>query len=175
MAEVRHSANFPSTRRSRVIVAADHAAPEASDALAALCQAYWYPIYVFIRCRRRSSEEACDLTQDYFTRLLEKPVFAAADRTKGRFRAFLKTDCQHFLIDKGRRKRVRAHVLKTVSIDAEDAETRPARSGDPGSDPRVRTVAPFHAARSWCGARREPAILLPACIVRKPASRCRTI
>jgi RNA polymerase sigma factor (sigma-70 family) len=124
MAEVSHSANFPSTQWSRVIAAADRAAPEASDALAALCQAYRYSSYAFIRCRSRSSEEASDLTQDCFTRLLEKPVFAAADRSKGRFRAFLKTDCQHFLINKGRRKRVRAHVLKTVSIDAEDAESR---------------------------------------------------
>ena len=50
-------------------------------------------------------EEACDLAQDYFTRLLEKPVIAAADRSKGRFRAFLRTDCQHFLIDHHRRQR----------------------------------------------------------------------
>ena len=70
------------------------------------------------------AEEACDLAQDYFTRLLEKPVIAAADQSKGRFRAFLKTDCQHFLIDHHRRQRVRARVLKPVSIDADDAEAR---------------------------------------------------
>jgi RNA polymerase sigma-70 factor (ECF subfamily) len=55
---------------------------------------------------------------------VEKPVIAAADRSKGRFRAFLKTDCQHFLLDKGRRKHVRAKMLKTVSIDTDDAEDR---------------------------------------------------
>ncbi|MGO9919232.1 MAG: RNA polymerase sigma factor [Isosphaeraceae bacterium] len=124
MADARNSAQFPSTHWSRVIAAADRAAPEASTALAELCQAYWYPIYAFIRCRSHSSDEASDLTQDYFTRLLEKPVIAAVDRSKGRFRGFLKADCQHFLIDQSRRKGVRARVLKTVSIDADDAESR---------------------------------------------------
>jgi RNA polymerase sigma-70 factor (ECF subfamily) len=97
---------------------------DARAALADLCQTYWYPIYAFIRRKRHSADKANDLTQDYFTRLLEKPVIASADRTKGRFRAFLKTDCQHFLIDQDRRKRVRSKVLKALSIDAADAENR---------------------------------------------------
>ncbi len=58
------------------------------------------------------------MAQDYFIRLLERPVIAAADQSKGRFRAFLKTDCQHFLIDRLRKERVRSRVLKPVSIDA---------------------------------------------------------
>ncbi len=124
MAEAGHSAQFPLTQWSRVVVAGDRKAPEAHAALADLCAAYWYPIYAFIRCRIHSADEAHDLTQDYFARLLEKPVIGAADRAKGRFRAFLKTDCQHFLIDKGRRKQVRVRVLKPVSIDAGDAESR---------------------------------------------------
>jgi RNA polymerase sigma-70 factor (ECF subfamily) len=117
-------AQFPTTQWTRVIAAGDRAAPEARSALAQLCDAYWYPIYAFIRRKGHSPNEACDLTQDYFTRLLEKPVIAAADPSRGRFRAFLKTDCHHFLLDKGRRKRVRAAVLKAVPIDAGDAETR---------------------------------------------------
>jgi RNA polymerase sigma-70 factor (ECF subfamily) len=124
MTESRHSARFPTTHWSRVIAAGDLASPEARTALAELCEAYWYPIYSLIRRRGHPPDEASDLTQDYLTRLLEKPVIAAADRTKGRFRAFLKTDCQHFLLDKDRRKRVRAKVLKTVSIDTDDAENR---------------------------------------------------
>jgi RNA polymerase sigma-70 factor (ECF subfamily) len=124
MAEVSHSAQFPSTQWSRVVAAGDRAAPEACASLAELCQTYWYPIYAFIRRKGHSADEASDLTQDYFSRLLEKPVIAAADRSKGRFRAFLRTDCQHFLLNQYRRKRVRARVLKTVSIDAVDAESR---------------------------------------------------
>jgi RNA polymerase sigma-70 factor (ECF subfamily) len=124
MTESRHSALFPTTHWSRIVAAGDRAAPEARAALAGLCEAYWYPIYALIRRRGHPPDEASDLTQDYFTRLLERRVIAAADRSKGRFRAFLKTDCQHFLLDKGRRKRVREGVLKTVSIDTDDAEDR---------------------------------------------------
>jgi RNA polymerase sigma-70 factor (ECF subfamily) len=124
MAESRYSAPFPTTQWSRVFAAGDRAAPKARTALAGLCEACWYPIYAFIRCRGHPPDEASDLTQDYYTRLLERPMIAAADRSKGRFRAFLKTDCQHFLLDKGRKKRVRAGVLKTVSIDTDDAEDR---------------------------------------------------
>ena len=124
MTDASKSAHFPTTHWSRVIAAGDLAAPESRAALSELCAAYWYPIYAMIRRRGNAPQEACDLAQDYFTRLLEKPVIAAADQSKGRFRAFLKTDCQHFLIDHHRKEAVRAHVLKPVSIDADDAETR---------------------------------------------------
>ena len=124
MTEASKSADFPTTRWSRVIAAGDRAAPEARAALAELCEAYWYPIYALIRRRGHRPEESCDLAQDYFTRLLEKGVIAAADQSKGRFRVFLRTDCQHFLIDHHRRQRARARVLKPISIDADDAENR---------------------------------------------------
>jgi DNA-directed RNA polymerase specialized sigma24 family protein len=119
-----HSVGFPTTHWSRIIAAGDCAVPEARVALAELCDTYWYPIYALIRRRGHTPDEASDLTQDYFTRLLEKGVIAAADRSKGRFRAFLKTDCQHFLLDRYRKNRVRARVEKMVSIDAGDAERR---------------------------------------------------
>ena len=119
MAESRHSARFPTTRWSRII-----AAPEARAALAELCEAYWYPLYALVRRCGHPPDEASDLTQEYFTRLLESPVIAAADRSKGRFRAFLRTDCQHFLIDQARKRIVRAKVLKAVSIDGTGAESR---------------------------------------------------
>jgi RNA polymerase sigma-70 factor (ECF subfamily) len=124
MVDTNRQAHFPTTQWSRVIAAADRAAPSARAALAELCAAYWYPIYALIRRHGHPPDEACDLAQDYFTRLLEKPVIAAADQSKGRFRAFLSTDCQHFLVDHGRKLRVRSRVLKTVSIDADDAEYR---------------------------------------------------
>jgi RNA polymerase sigma-70 factor (ECF subfamily) len=124
MADSRHSAPFPTTQWSRVIAAGDRALPESRRALAGLCEAYWYPIYALIRRRGHPPDEASDLTKDYFTRILEKPVIAAADRSKGRFLAFLKTDCKHFLLDNDRRKRFRAVVLKTVSIDQDEAEAR---------------------------------------------------
>jgi RNA polymerase sigma-70 factor (ECF subfamily) len=116
--------SFPTTRWSQVATAGDLAAPGAREALAGLCRAYWYPVYAFVRRKGHDSDAALDLTQSYFARLLEKPVIAAADRNKGRFRAFLRTDCSHFLLDERRRKAARGGLASPVSIDARDAEGR---------------------------------------------------
>jgi DNA-directed RNA polymerase specialized sigma24 family protein len=117
---------FPSTRWSRVMVAADLATPDARSALAELCSAYWYPIYAFVRRKGNDAEKSLDLTQSYFQRLLEKGVLAAADRSKGRFRSFLRADCEHFLIGKYRREHAleRGGGIALISIDAQDAEGR---------------------------------------------------
>ena len=97
---------------------------EARAALAELCRAYWYPIYASIRRKRHDPNDAHDLTQKYFARLLEKGVIAAAEQCKGRFRTFLRTDCQHFLIDKYRRQNARGGGVRPISIDVRDAEGR---------------------------------------------------
>jgi RNA polymerase sigma-70 factor (ECF subfamily) len=109
-----------------VACAGDPAAPDARAALAELCAAYWYPIYALIRRSGRGPDEALDLTQDYFARLLEKGVLAAADQRKGRFRAFLRTDCGFFLSHEHERARARKRGSGrgVVSIDARDAEGR---------------------------------------------------
>jgi RNA polymerase sigma-70 factor (ECF subfamily) len=116
--------SFPATCWTLVLGAGDRGSPEAREALASLCRAYWYPIYALIRRKGHHPEDAQDLTQMYFARLLEKGVLAAADRRKGRFRAFLRADCQHFLIDQHRRRRARDGGTVTVSIDTRDAEGR---------------------------------------------------
>src|SRR5262245_44667326 len=117
---------FPTTHWSRVARAGDPASAGASAALAELCSAYWYPIYALIRRSGRGPEDALDLTQDYFTRLLEKGGISAADHRKGRFRDFLRTDCGFFLSHQYERD----HALRrgggraVFSIDARDAEGR---------------------------------------------------
>ena len=55
------------------------------------------PIYAFIRRKGNGPEQALDLTQGYFARLLERGTVAAADPARGRFRSFLLADCRHFL------------------------------------------------------------------------------
>jgi RNA polymerase sigma-70 factor (ECF subfamily) len=106
--------------------AVNPAAPEARAALAELCGAYWYPIYAFIRRKGHDPDRALDLTQDYFTRLLETGVLASADHRQGRFRAFLRTDCGFFLShDHEKRwalKRGGGHAA--LPIDSRDAEDR---------------------------------------------------
>ena len=90
---------FPTTQWSRLVAAGDRASPEANEALAELCRAYWFPIYAFIRRRGFGPEPSRNLTQDFFARLLEKGVFAQADPARGRFRTFLRAVCADFLAD----------------------------------------------------------------------------
>jgi len=116
--------SFPSTRWSLVVRAGALATPETRSALAELCSLYWYPLYAFIRRKGNDPDRALDLTQGYFTQLLERDKIAEVDQSKGRFRAFLRTDCQHFLIDQYRRRTVRRDEISRVSIDGNDAEDR---------------------------------------------------
>lgn len=119
-----NSGRFPSTHWSLIVRAGSPGSPQAHSALAELCAAYWYPIYAFIRRQGNGPDQALDLTQSYFARLLEKRLIAAADRHKGRFRAFLRTDCRHFLIDQHRRTTARGLGRPMISIDARTAEDR---------------------------------------------------
>jgi RNA polymerase sigma-70 factor (ECF subfamily) len=116
--------SFPSTHWSLIVRAGALGSSEDREALAQLCSIYWYPLYVFIRSKGNDHYRALDLTQSYFARLLERGIVAGADRSKGRFRPFLRTDCQHFLIDEKRRQRVRGRVLTPISIDRDEAESR---------------------------------------------------
>jgi RNA polymerase sigma factor (sigma-70 family) len=92
-----HAGMFATTHWSLVSAAKDPDAPEARQALADLCGAYWFPVYAYVRRCGHDRHAAEDLTQAFFARLLEKNDLAAADRTRGRFRTFLLTACQHFL------------------------------------------------------------------------------
>src|SRR5262245_24667532 len=119
-------ARFPTTHWSRVARAGGPPTPEARAALAELCGAYWYPIYALIRRKGHGADEALDLTQEYFPRLLEKGTVAAADPEKGRFRSFLLADCTFFLADRRDRDRAlrRGGGRPVLSIDARDVEGR---------------------------------------------------
>jgi DNA-directed RNA polymerase specialized sigma24 family protein len=130
-------AGFPTTRWSRVALAVNPAAPEARAALAELCAAYWYPIYAFIRRKGHEPDLALDLTQDYFTRLLETGVLASADHRLGRFRAFLRTDCGFFLSHNRERRQAikRGGGRRTLAIDARDAEGRYLREPTDAATP----------------------------------------
>ena len=118
--------HFPTTRWSRVILAGDPDAPLARESLAELCEAYWYPLYAYIRRRGYGPEAARDLTQDFFARALEKGLMAQADPSRGRFRSFLLTVCAHFLANRRdwERAQKRGGGRAALSIDAADAEGR---------------------------------------------------
>ena len=120
MDQPRTPAGFPTTHWSRVARAGD------STALAALCAAYWYPIYALIRRKGHPPDRSLDLTQGYFARLIEKGTISAADPARGRFRAFLRADCMFFLADALDRDRAlkRGGSARVFSIDSRDAEAR---------------------------------------------------
>jgi RNA polymerase sigma-70 factor (ECF subfamily) len=120
------AARFPTTCWSRVVAARERVTPEAREALAGLCEVYWYPLYAFIRRKGHGPEDALDLTQDYFARLLERGTVAAADAGKGRFRSFLLADCIRFLADRREHDQAarRGGGVAPLSIDARDAEGR---------------------------------------------------
>lgn len=92
-----HPAAFTTTRWSLVQAAGGRGGLEAEQALEALCRVYWPPIYVFARRSGHGTEEAKDLTQGFFARLIAKQELAAADQERGRFRTFLITAFRHFV------------------------------------------------------------------------------
>ena len=121
----RGGANFTPTHWSVVLAAAGRSdSTHARDALEKLCRNYWLPIYAFVRRQGHNPHDAQDLTQEFFTRLLESNYLAGVDREKGRFRSFLLASLKHFLAnewDKAKaQKRGGGHVL--ISIDAAAAE-----------------------------------------------------
>jgi len=101
----------------------------ADEALARLCQTYWPPLYSFVRRRGYSPHDAQDLTQDFFARLLEKRLAAAADPKRGRFRSFLLTSLKNFLANEWDRAQAqkRGGGATILSLDAEAAEALYAR------------------------------------------------
>lgn len=117
---------FATTRWSLVLAAADPAAPYSREALAELCAAYWYPVYSYIRRRGHDAHRAEDLTQQFFTRLLEKRFLAGVERGKGRFRSFLLTCVSRLLANDWEHGAAlkRGGGRPLVSIDAADADRR---------------------------------------------------
>jgi RNA polymerase sigma-70 factor (ECF subfamily) len=116
---------FATTRWSLIVAAQQPAEAAARDALADLCQLYWYPLYAYIRRRGHDASAAEDLTQAFFTHLLEKHALASVSPERGRFRAFLLASCQHFLAN----ERVRSNALKrgggrVLSLDLSNADGR---------------------------------------------------
>jgi RNA polymerase sigma-70 factor (ECF subfamily) len=117
---------FATTRWSLVAAAGRGPSAESRDALAALCQTYWYPLYAYARRHLPSAHDAQDQTQAFFAELLEKDYLQAADPRRGKFRSFLLTAFKHFLSRQrerdGARKRGGGHSL--VSLDFHDGERR---------------------------------------------------
>jgi RNA polymerase sigma factor (sigma-70 family) len=123
--EEAHSV-FTTTSWTLVLQAGRAESAEAAAALERLCTAYWYPLYAYVRRQGHSPHDAQDLVQEFFARLLERNYLRLADRNRGRFRTFLLTALQYFLINEwkhaNRQKRGGGRAFS--SIDRESTETR---------------------------------------------------
>jgi len=91
-----------------------------------LCQAYWYPLYVFARRQGGTREDAEDLTQGFFQYLLEKNLIAAASKDLGKLRTFLLTIFQRYIGDARARDRAlkRGGGVPLVPLDLREGEER---------------------------------------------------
>ncbi len=105
---VSDAGSFATTHWSVVLTAGKDNDPRAAVALERLCHDYWPPLYAHARHRGYSPEDAQDLTQEFFRRLLGKHWLNAADSRRGRFRSFLLASFNHFLANEWDR----AHALK---------------------------------------------------------------
>jgi DNA-directed RNA polymerase specialized sigma24 family protein len=123
-------ARFETTQWSLVLAAGQGGSPTAEQALARLCALYWYPVFAFVRRKGHAAEDAQDLTQGFFARLIEKGDLGDADRSRGRFRTFLLTACQHYLANEHDREltQKRGGGIAPVPIDAAVAERRYERA-----------------------------------------------
>src|SRR2546427_4120724 len=128
---------FTTTHWSVVLLAGQADSPNAAEALEELCRIYWYPLYVYVRRQGNSPEDAQDLTQIFFARLLEKTYLAKADRDRGKFRTFLLGSLKNFLVNEWKRagRLKRAGDLTFLPFDANVAEDRyaaePANESNP--------------------------------------------
>jgi RNA polymerase sigma factor (sigma-70 family) len=134
----QHSADgFATTHWSLVLRVGKRGNVQADDALADLCQRYWFPLYAFVRRRSRDIHEAQDLTQAFFAFLLEKNVLASASPERGRFRGFLLTAIKNFLANEWDRAdaQKRGGGTTKLSLDLATGESRlrlePAYSSTP--------------------------------------------
>ena len=117
---------FVTTHWSVVLSARGKESPQSAAALEKLCRIYWFPLYAYIRRSGQSKENAEDLTQAFFARLLEKKFLDAAQQERGRFRSFLLVALKRFLTNEWER----AHAQKRggfqaqMSLDTEMAEQK---------------------------------------------------
>ena len=99
------SSQFPTTRWTLVVAAGDPRRKDARSALVSLCEKYWYPLYAYLRRRGYAPDQAQDLTQEFFMRVLEGRYLDKADPKKGRFRSFILTSLKFFAADEQDRQR----------------------------------------------------------------------
>ena len=145
---------FLTTRWSLVLQAGRAEGEKSRAALSELIETYWYPLYAYVRRRGHSAEDAQDLTQAFFTRLLEKNVVGVADPSRGRFRSFLLGSLKNFLANEWDRATAqkRGGGQRVLSLDYTVADERFKR------EPVCRITPEMEFERNWALAVLERAL-----------------
>jgi RNA polymerase sigma-70 factor (ECF subfamily) len=131
--------NFPEATHWSLVLAAGGTGEPARQALARLCEAYWPVVYAFVRRRVPAEHDAQDLTQEFFTRFIERNACAKADPQRGRFRSFLMTSVSNFLAT----EHEHAHALKRgggrtpFRIEFDGLERTWSLAADPAATPEA--------------------------------------
>jgi len=102
---------FATTRWTLVRAVRGRGSDEARDALAVLCRTYWWPVHAFMCRSGASDDDARDLTQAFFAKVIEKGAFEQAREDRGKFRTFLLSSARNFLSN----EREAAHAQKRGS------------------------------------------------------------
>lgn len=117
---------FPNTRWSVVLAAAQTESPDSAAALETICREYWYPLYAYARRSGQSPQDAQDLTQEFFCRLLEKHWLDSVHPSKGKLRTFLVVALKNFMKNEWRRAlaQKRGGDWSRLQFDTAFAESR---------------------------------------------------
>lgn len=117
---------FETTHWTVVLAAGEGDDTQARQALASLCRSYWHPVYAYLRARGFGLAEAEDLTQGFFTRLIEKDALRHARRERGRFRSFLLASVKNYVANEWHRERAlkRGGDREPLRLDTRGVESR---------------------------------------------------
>jgi len=128
---------FVTTHWSVVLAAGRDDTTRARAALEQLCRNYWHPLYAYVRGQGYSREQAEDLTQEFFARLLAHNSVARADPARGRFRSFLLASLKHFLAHEWEKAcaQKRGGRAQLIPLEFDTAERRYAQPVAPGDTP----------------------------------------
>jgi RNA polymerase sigma-70 factor (ECF subfamily) len=130
---------FNTTNWSVVLKAGSGDTTGCREALATLCETYWYPVYAFVRRNGASAADAEDLTQAYFARFLEKRFLDDVHPERGRFRSFLLASVRNFLHNERDRERAlrRGGGKRLLPLEGEGGEARYGREPVDSVTPEV--------------------------------------
>lgn len=135
---------FATTQWS-VVLAAQGSSPAAEEALERICRTYWRPIFAFVRREGRTVEDAQDLTQGFFARLLERKDFTAVRREKGRLRSYLLAALKNFLAHQRQHARAQKRGAGHIPISLDEMREQ----GRHDAEPKTTQTADAIVERRW--------------------------